>query len=121
VLDCEANLFYFVIEMPKGEFLGDLEQAVLFTVHRLGDNAYGVTIRHEIEKRTGRGVSIGAVYMTLDRLEKKRYVDSTVGDPTPERGGRAKRFYSVTRSGLTALQRTYKAVQGLLEGLSFNV
>ncbi|HEY7450655.1 MAG TPA: helix-turn-helix transcriptional regulator, partial [Vicinamibacterales bacterium] len=62
---------------------------------RLNDHAYGVSVRQEIEKRTGRDVSIGAIYATLDRLEAKGYVTSRLGDPTPERGGRSKRFFRV--------------------------
>jgi PadR family transcriptional regulator PadR len=77
--------------MGKGDYLGEFEQIVLLAVLRLGKNAYGVTIWEEIERRAERPVMIGAVYATLDRLEAKRYISSKVGDPTPERGGRAKR------------------------------
>ncbi len=74
----------------------------------------------KIVLRTSREVSIGAVYATLDRLEAKGYVDSYRGDPTPERGGRAKRFFRVTAKGLRAVNRTHRALASMTEGLSFN-
>ena len=73
--------------MSGRDFLGEFEHIVMLAVLRLGDRAYGVTVRQEIEFRTKREVSIGAVYATLDRLEAKGYVKSSLGDPTPERGG----------------------------------
>jgi PadR family transcriptional regulator PadR len=72
---------------------------------RLSDQAYGVIVRQEIEVRTGREVSIGAIYATLGRLETKRYVNSYLGDPTPERGGRSKRFFHVTAKEVAAVNR----------------
>lgn len=69
------------------EYLGEFEQIVLLAILRLGEGSYGVPMRHEIEKRTGRHVSVGALYSTLDRLESKRYVHSWFADPTPQRGG----------------------------------
>src|SRR5512137_2778563 len=103
--------------MGKGEYLGEFEQIVLLAVLRLGKNAYGVTILEEIEQRTGRSVMIGAVYATLDRLENKRYISSRVGSPTPERGGRAKRFFRVTAQGSAALERSRKILQNMWAGL----
>jgi len=103
--------------MGKGEYLGEFEQIVLLAVLRLGKNAYGVTILEEIEKRTGRSVMIGAVYATLDRLEVKRYISSRVGDPTPERGGRAKRFFKVTAQGSAALERSRTILENMWAGL----
>ncbi len=103
--------------MGKGEYLGEFEQIVLLAVLRLGKNAYGVTILEEIERRTGRSVMIGAVYATLDRLETKRYISSKVGAPTPERGGRAKRFFKVTAQGSAALERSRKILQNMWAGL----
>ena len=103
--------------MGKGEYLGEFEQIVLLAVLRLGNNAYGVTILKEIEMRTGRSVMIGAVYATLDRLENKRYLSSKVGDPTPERGGRAKRFFKVTAQGTAALERSRKILENMWAGL----
>jgi len=76
--------------MPRGDLLGSLEHIVLLALVRLKANADGVTIRREIEERTGRNLSIGAVYATLDRLESKGYVSSSLGEPTAERRGRAK-------------------------------
>jgi len=103
--------------MGKGEYLGEFEQIVMLAVLRLGTNAYGVTIWEEIEKRSGRSVMLGAVYATLERLEKKRYLSSRVGDPTPERGGRAKRFFAITARGAAALDRSRKLLERMWAGL----
>ncbi len=103
--------------MPSRAYLGELEQIVLLALIRLGDHAYGVPIRQDIEKRTKRGISIGALYRTLERLEEKGFVSSTFGDPTPERGGRAKRFFRAEPSGLQALRRTRNAIDVMWEGL----
>ena len=101
------------------DYLGGFEFMVLVALLRLGDQAYGVTIRQELETRTGRAVSIGAVYATLNRLEAKRYVKSRFGDPTPERGGRSKRFFRVTKPGEAAVKRSYEATRRLVAGLDF--
>lgn len=114
-----VNLFYIVYEMSKRDYLGEFEHIVLLAVLRLGKEAYGVTVRQEIEARTGREVSIGAVYATLDRLEGKGYVQSYAGDPTPERGGRSKRFFNVTSKGAAAVNRTQRALQSMIKGLNF--
>ena len=90
---------------------------IVLALLRLEDRAYGVTVRQEIESRTQREVSIGAVYATLDRLESKGYVKSRRGDPTPERGGRSKRFFRVTAKGVTAVNRTQRALQTMSKGL----
>ena len=82
--------------MADGSPLGEFEQIVLLAVLHTGDDAYGVPVWREIEARTGRVVSLPAVYKTLDRLEAKGLVRSGVGEPTAERGGRAKRVYTVT-------------------------
>ncbi len=103
--------------MGKGDYLGEFEQIVLLAVLRLGKNAYGVTILEEIERRTQRSVMIGAVYATLDRLESKRYISSKVGDPTPERGGRAKRFFKITAQGSAALKRSREILVNMWAGL----
>ena len=81
--------------------------------------AYGVTVRQEIELRTKREVSIGAVYATLDRLERKGYVNSYRGDPTPQRGGRSKRFFRVTQKGIAAVNRAQHALRRMTAGLDF--
>jgi DNA-binding PadR family transcriptional regulator len=99
------------------DFLGEFEHIVILALLRLTDHAYGVSVRQEIEQRTGRDVSIGAIYATLDRLESKGYVTSHLGDPTPERGGRSKRFFRVTAKGTTAVNRTHDALRSMTEGL----
>jgi PadR family transcriptional regulator, regulatory protein PadR len=103
--------------MADRDYLGEFEHIVVLALLRLEDRAYGVTVRQEIEFRTKRDVSIGAVYATLDRLEKKGYVKSRRGDPTPERGGRSKRFFRVTAKGVTAVNRTQRALQKMADGL----
>src|SRR5262245_9855272 len=97
--------------------LGEFEQMVLLAVLRLGDDAYAVTIRQEIEDRTGRAVSRGAIYITLDRLEKKGYLVSRLADATAERGGRSKRYYEVQPVGAVALRESWSAIRKMWEGL----
>jgi PadR family transcriptional regulator PadR len=97
--------------------LGEFEQVVLLAILRLADNAYGVTIRREITACTEREPAPGALYTTLDRLEEKGLVTSKYGDPTPERGGRAKRYFTVTARGVRAVARAQRAYQRLLRGL----
>ena len=103
--------------MSGRDYLGEFEHIIVLALLRLEDRAYGVTVRQEIELRTKREVSIGAVYATLDRLETKGYVKSRLGDPTPERGGRSKRFFRVTAKGLAIVNRTQGALQRMTEGL----
>jgi len=103
--------------MSGRDYLGEFEHIVVLALLRLEDRAYGVTVRQQIEQRTKREVSIGAVYATLDRLERKGYVKSHRGEPTPERGGRSKRFFRVTATGLAALNRAQAALQRMTEGL----
>jgi PadR family transcriptional regulator PadR len=103
--------------MRDRDYLGEFEHIVVLALLRLNDQAYGVTVRQEIESRTQREVSIGAVYATLDRLETKGYVTSYQGDPTPERGGRSKRFFRVTAKGMAAVNNTHRALQSMIEGL----
>jgi DNA-binding PadR family transcriptional regulator len=98
-------------------YLGEFEHIILLALLRLEDRAYGVTVRQEIQARTNREVSIGAVYATLDRLQAKGYVKSFRGEPTAERGGRSKRFFRVTAKGVTAVNRTQEAVRRMTEGL----
>jgi DNA-binding PadR family transcriptional regulator len=97
--------------------LGDFEQVVLLAILRLGEKAYGVTVRQEITARTGRKPSPGALYTTLDRLEGKGMVTSRFGDPTPERGGRAKRYFCVSAAGVQAVARAQRSYQRLMQGL----
>jgi DNA-binding PadR family transcriptional regulator len=101
----------------RGDTLGEFEQIVLLAVLRLADDAYGVSIRELIADRTDRQPSAGALYTTLDRLEEKGFVTSRFGDPTPSRGGRAKRFFKVTSAGAEAVASAQKAYQSLLHGL----
>ena len=97
--------------------LGEFEQVVLLAILRLGDSAYGVTIRAEIAMRTGRQIARGALHTTLDRLEEKGCLRSRMGDPTPQRGGRAKRYYTVTADGIKSVTEAQQAFRNLLEGL----
>lgn len=103
--------------MSGRDYLGEFEHIIVLALLRLGDRAYGVTVRQEIELRTNREVSIGAVYATLDRLESKGYVKSRRGDPTPERGGRSKRFFKVTADGVAAVSRAQRVLHSMTEGL----
>ncbi len=96
-------------------YLGEFEELLLLALLRLRDNAYGVTIRQELETVTGRATSIGAVYTTLERLEQKGYVSSYRGEATPERGGRAKRYFKIDGAGIQALNDAER-VRGLLRG-----
>lgn len=97
--------------------LGGFEQVVLLAILRLGDNAYGVSITKEIFACTRRSISPGALYTTLSRLENKGMLHSRQGAPTPERGGRAKRMYTVTKDGKLQLKSAQRAFQRLLHGL----
>jgi len=103
--------------MRQSVSLGEFEQIVLLAVMRLNDAAYGVSIRAEILEHTRREVAPGALYTTLDRLEDKGLVTSRLGEPTAERGGRAKRFYTVTGKGVRAVTRAQRAFQSLSRGL----
>ena len=103
--------------MPRGELLGSLEHIVLLAVVHLGDEAYGMTVRREIEARTGRNLSIGAVYSTLERLEVKGLVSSFTGEPTMQRGGRAKRHFRVEAEGMRAIRSAQDAIQKMTAGL----
>jgi PadR family transcriptional regulator, regulatory protein PadR len=99
--------------------LGDFEQLVLLGVLRLElrESAYGAAIRQEIHARSGRDVSINAVYTTLDRLESKGFLKSWVGDPTPQRGGRRRKFYGLRPAGVAALRQAYHAFTAMAHGL----
>jgi DNA-binding PadR family transcriptional regulator len=105
--------------MPPGH-LGEFEQIVLLAVVRLADNAYGVPIRLDIERRTGRRVTVGALYGTLDRLEAKGLVHSWFADPTPQRGGRAKRYFKVQPQGLRALAESKSALDSMWRGIQIS-
>ena len=99
--------------MGTGTALGPFQQQVLYVLLHLGEKAYGMSIWQELEDRTGEAKTIGAVYSTLERLERRGFVSSRLGDPTPERGGRAKRYYSITGAGASALQASERVVRNL--------
>jgi PadR family transcriptional regulator, regulatory protein PadR len=109
---------YNVGFMSRTPSIGEFEQVVLLAILRLGEKAYGVSIRSEIAACAGRQPAPGALYTTLDRMEQKGLVQSWLGDPTPERGGRAKRYFSVTRKGRVAVTSAQRSYQRLLQGLS---
>jgi PadR family transcriptional regulator PadR len=97
--------------------LGELEQLLLLALAHLGDDAYGVSIATLIEARTGRVLAPGAIYTALDRLARRGFVTSRWGDPTPERGGKRKRFYRLRPAGATALRETQEALARMARGL----
>jgi PadR family transcriptional regulator PadR len=99
--------------------LGEFEYSILAAGARLGEEAYGASIREEVELRTGRRCSIGALYTTLDRLEKKGFVKTWMGDPTPQRGGRSKRLVRITSKGVQAASEFYAAVVRISRGVSW--
>jgi len=103
--------------MPNEKFLGEFEFIVLGALMRLGDQAYGVAIIEEIDRRTGREVSVGALYSTLNRLEKKGYVQARMGEASAVRGGRAKRFFEVTTDGRVQVERSSLALHNMMQGL----
>jgi PadR family transcriptional regulator PadR len=103
--------------MTDRSFLGEFELMILLAVVHLGDQAYGVPISRELERNRGRDVSVGSVYSALERMESKGLVASTVGDPTPERGGKAKRYFRVTREGMRQVQATRRVLTRLWQGL----
>lgn len=98
-------------------YLGEFEQIVLLAVLRVGEAAYAIPVREEIEACAGRAVSRGALYTALERLEDKGCLRSRVGDPLPERGGRARRYFAVTPRGLASLKRSRAALTRLWQGL----
>lgn len=97
--------------------LSEAEQQALLAVWRLGDEAYGTTIRDELHRCTGRRLSTSAVYVTLVRLEDNGLVSSSMSDPTPVRGGKSKRFFTIEPEGVTALKRARHDLEQLWEGL----
>jgi DNA-binding PadR family transcriptional regulator len=99
--------------MNKTTYLGELEQMILLAILRLGDDAYGMSIREELEIRADREVTRSAAYITLERLAKKGYLTTRMGDSSPVRGGRAKRFYELTPAGRDALRTSGRALMSL--------
>jgi PadR family transcriptional regulator PadR len=98
-------------------YLGEFELLVLLAVMRIGQDAYGVTIRAELERETSRELTLGAIYKTLGRLEQKGYLRVRIGDPTPERGGRRKKLYQLEPLGARALKESVAALRRLTRGL----
>lgn len=103
--------------MKPRRLLGSFENLLLLSIVGLGDRAYGVTIRRELLEQAELDVAVGAIYTGLDRLEQKGFVRSWTGEPTAERGGKAKKFYRVTAKGLQALQETHRAIERLSRAL----
>ena len=102
--------------MTGRKSLGEFEQLLLLAVLRLGDDAYGVTMRREIEERTGRSVTLGAIYPTMDRLEAKGFVRSTMSEPTSERGGRSRRYFRLEPAGRAMLEQARLAFNAMWAG-----
>ena len=98
--------------------LGDFEQLILLALVRLGDRAYGVSIHEEIVGRARRDVTIAAVYKTLERLEDKGLIASTIGEPTAERGGRRKKFFRIQPAGRRALRHALASLRRMADGLA---
>lgn len=105
-----------IADMPP-IYLGEFEYSVLLAVLHLDDDAYAVPIRELIEQKTSRAVARGALYTGLDRLESKGCLKSRMGDPSEERGGKARRYYTVTPAGLKAIRATHEAFSSLTRGL----
>ena len=99
-------------------YLGEFEQLLLFALVQLEGDAYGARIRDAIERRTGRSVSPGAIYTALDRLETRGLVSSTLGDASPKRGGKRKRYYRLEPEGAELLRRSHQALTKMARGLA---
>jgi DNA-binding PadR family transcriptional regulator len=99
--------------MTERGYLGEFELMILLAVIHLGEEAYGVSISRELEIHRGRDVSVGSVYAALERLEAKGLVSSSLGDPTPERGGKAKRYFRITKAGLRQVHETRRVLSRL--------
>jgi PadR family transcriptional regulator PadR len=115
----KQNVYFFdIVGEIMNHGLGEFEQLVLLALMRLEPEAYGVGIRDEIEKRTGRSVALGAVYTTLLRLEGKRLVATRLGEPTPQRGGRRKKYYRLLAAGRRELATSIDALRSMTRGLT---
>ena len=100
------------------EILTRIEEVILLAVHRLGDDAYGVTIRQEVEQLMGKSYSVGAIYVPLDRMAERGWLTTETGQPTAVRGGRAKRFYTLTPAGKQALLAAKQLHEKLWSGIA---
>src|SRR5215469_9466328 len=120
---CEAlridrfNFFAIIEVMIRRGYLGEFELMLLLAISHLGEEAYGVPISRELELHRGRSVSVGSVYAALERLEAKGLITSSLGDPTPERGGKAKRYFRVTRKGLRQVSETRQVLTKLWQAI----
>jgi PadR family transcriptional regulator PadR len=103
--------------MREHNYLGEFELILLLTILRLGDDAYGVPLSRELSVVRGRDVAVGSVYAALDRLELKGLIASSLGEPSPERGGRAKRYFRVTAEGIRSMEETRRVLTGLWKAL----
>lgn len=117
VLTGEGDLFNNGEQMTQRGILGEMEMMVLLALIRLGDEAYGVPVARELRAIRGRDVALGSIYAALERLEGKGLVTSSLGEPTPERGGRARRFFRVTKEGFRQVQATRRALTALWRSL----
>ena len=106
--------------MTKRQSLGEFEHLLLVAVMRLGEGAYGVSMKAEIEERAGRSVTLGAIYPTMDRLEARGFVTSRMSDSSGVRGGRSRRLFQVTTAGVEAARQAYGAFQAMWDGLEPN-
>jgi len=113
-----SSYYYNAVIMKTFRALGGFESMLMLSVLRLGEQAYGVTIRRELLVKAKKNVAIGAIYTGLERLERKGLIESWLGDPTAARGGRAKRYYRLTAKGLKILNETQHALQSLMVGLN---
>jgi DNA-binding PadR family transcriptional regulator len=111
------DLFINVSKYSGVPAVAEFELRVLLTVHRLAGGAYAVAVHEDLQKRTGQRASLGAVYITLNRLERKGLLDSRLGDPSPARGGRAKRYYRLSRPGVAAVRQEGRIMRRLWDGL----
>ncbi|MFZ0747661.1 MAG: helix-turn-helix transcriptional regulator [Terracidiphilus sp.] len=110
----DIRYFFAIIEIMKDRsYLGEFELMLLLAVIHLGEQAYGVPISRELEAHRGRDVAVGSVYAALERLETKGLVTSSLGDPTPERGGKAKRYFRITKEGLRQVHETRRVLTRL--------
>ena len=115
---CFSHNFIIVEDMRKREYLGQLELMVLLAVIRPAEDAYGVLISREIAAKSGREVALASVYAALERLEKKKFVTATLGEPTAERGGRARTYFKPTAAGLREARDAHETLLRLSNGLS---
>jgi PadR family transcriptional regulator, regulatory protein PadR len=111
------NFFVIIELMADRSYLGEFELMILLAVIHLGEEAYGVPISRQLERQRGRDVSVGSVYAALERMEAKGLVTSSLGDPTPERGGKAKRFFRITGQGLRRVQETRRVLTKLWQAI----